>query len=311
MEKRACEPGRSTMYDFDLLCIGSGPAGQRAAVQAAKLGKCVAVLERRRIVGGVCVDTGTIPSKTFREAVLFFSTLMGRFDWRQGGWSETRPGAEQLLSRVDEVMQRETSVVEHQLRRNDITLLWGEASFRDPHTVVVESERGWRLVTAANILIAVGTRPAPPPGVPPDGDVVMTSDGLLQLRRLPRTMAVVGGGVIGIEYASMFAALGVQVTLVDRRLRLLEFLDGEIVDELIHQMRDWNVIFRLGEAVEHLETAEGPPRRATLFLESGKRITSDLVLFSVGRIGATDLLNSRDLHGRGHGARADGEPHAL
>ena len=279
------------MYDFDLLCIGSGPAGQRAAVQAAKLGKRAGVLERRRIVGGVCVDTGTIPSKTFREAVLFFSSLMERFDWRQGGWSETRPTAEQLLSRVDEVMQRETSVVEHQLRRNDITLLWGEASFRDPHTLVVESDRGWRLVTAANILIAVGTRPTPPPGVPPDGDVVMTSDGLMQLKRLPRTMAVVGGGIIGIEYASMFAALGVQVTLVDKRSRLLEFVDWEIVDELIHQMRDRNVTFRLGEAVERVEVSEGLPHRAIIFLESGKRIVSDVVLFSVGRIGATDRLN--------------------
>ena len=278
------------MYDFDLLCIGSGPAGQRAAVQAAKLGCRVAVVEKRHIVGGICVDTGTIPSKTFREAVIFFSGLVGRFDWRQAAWEETRPTVEQLLARVGAVMRRESEVIERQLRRNGITLLWGEASFKDPHTIVVESERGWRTVTTANVLLAVGTRPAPPPGMQADGDVVITSDGVMQLTRLPRSMVVVGGGIIGIEYASMFASLGVQVTLIDKRSRVLEFLDWEIVDELIHQMRDWNVTFRLGEAVEHMEIADGPTRRATLFLESGKLITSDLVLFSAGRFGATERL---------------------
>jgi NAD(P) transhydrogenase len=284
------------MYDFDLLCIGSGPAGQRAAVQAAKIGSRVALVEKRRIVGGICVNTGTIPSKTFRESVMFFASLAGRFDWRQAIWDDTRPTVEQLLSRVDTVMRRETDVIEKQLRRNGVALIWGEASFKDAHTIIVESERGWRTITAANILIAVGTQPAPPPSLQTDSDVtgsdvIINSDGVMQLHRLPRSMVVVGGGVIGIEYASMFAALGVQVTLVDKRTRVLEFLDWEIVDELIHQMREMNVIFRLGEAVEHLEPAAGPTRRVTLFLESGKRITSDLALFSVGRLGATDRLN--------------------
>jgi NAD(P) transhydrogenase len=284
------------MYDFDLLCIGSGPAGQRAAVQAAKIGSRVALVEKRRIVGGICVNTGTIPSKTFRESVMFFASLAGRFDWRQAIWDDTRPTVEQLLSRVDTVMRRETDVIEKQLRRNGVALIWGEASFKDAHTIIVESERGWRTITAANILIAVGTQPAPPPSLQTDSDVtgsdvIINSDGVMQLHRLPRSMVVVGGGVIGIEYASMFAALGVQVTLVDKRTRVLEFLDWEIVDELIHQMREMNVIFRLGEAVEHLQPAAGPTRRVTLFLESGKRITSDLALFSVGRLGATDRLN--------------------
>jgi len=284
------------MHDFDLLCIGSGPAGQRAAVQAAKIGSRVALVERRRIVGGVCVNTGTIPSKTFRESVMFFASLAGRFDWRQAMWDETRPTVEQLLSRVDTVMRRETDVIEKQLRRNGVVLIWGEASFKDPHTIVVESDRGWRTITAGNILIAVGTQPGPPPSMQTDSavissDIIINSDGIMQLQRLPRSMVVVGGGVIGIEYASMFAALGVQVTLVDKRMRVLEFLDWEIVDELIHQMRELNVIFRLGEAVEHLELTDGPTRRVMLFLESGKRITSDLALFSVGRMGATDRLN--------------------
>ncbi len=277
----------SETHDFDLLCIGSGPAGQRAAVQAAKLGKRAAVVEKLRIIGGVCVDTGTIPSKTFREAVISFSGVGSRFERGRG----SRPTADQLLARVDEVVRREAEIVEAQLRRNEVELIRGAASFKDPHTVVIESEGGRRAVTAAHILIAAGTRPAPPPGVPTDAEVVITSDGVMQLKRLPRTMAVVGGGVVGIEYASMFAALGITVTLVEKRERPLEFLDREIVDELIHQMRSRNVTFHLGEVVERLEISEGPPLRAVILLESGKRIVSDLVLYSVGRLGATDRLN--------------------
>ncbi len=281
----------SVAYEFDLVCIGSGPAGQRAAVQAAKLGKRVAVVEKRRIIGGVCLGTGTIPSKTFREAVLSsveHNHVAGR---NSTPHISARPTADQLLSRVEQVVRREVEVLEDQLWRNDIELMQGEASFTDPHTLVVASEAGSRTLTSAAILIAVGTVPTAPPGVAVDGEVVLSSDDLLQLKRLPRTMAVVGAGVIGIEYASMFAALGLDVTLIDKRTRLLDFLDCEIVDELLHQMRAHHVTFRLGEAVERIELVEGPPRQAILHLESGKRIVSDLVLFSAGRVGATDRLN--------------------
>ena len=263
---------------FDLICIGSGPAGQRAAVQAAKLGKRVAVIEQARCFGGVCLDTGTIPSKTFREAVLALTA------------GDQQPTAEQLLVRVGEVIEREARVVEDQLRRNNVMLFRGRASFADPHTVVVESEEEPRALTGAYIVIAVGSCPAPPPGAAADGDIVLSSDGVVSLKRLPRTLTVVGAGVIGIEYASMFAALNVEVTVVDERMRPLEFLDAEIVDELIHQMRKRRVAFRPGEKVERLEVSEGPPRRAVIGLESGKRIVSDMVLFSVGRLGATDRL---------------------
>ena len=239
----------SDRYDYDLLCIGSGPAGQRGAVQAAKIGKRVAVVEKLRCAGGACVDTGTIPSKTFREAVVFFSGLGGRFDRRRQMRAESRPAAPDLLSRVGDVVAREVEVVENQLQRNDVAVLRGEAAFCDPHTVAVQADGVVRRVTADRILIAVGTAPAPPPGVPADGEVVLTSDDVIRIPRVPRTMAVVGGGVIGIEYASMFAALGVTVTLVERREHPLEFLDREIVEELIHQMRNRNVTFRLGEAV--------------------------------------------------------------
>ncbi len=269
-------------YDFDLVAIGSGPAGQRAAVQAAKLGKRVAVIEKNQCVGGVCVETGTIPSKTFREAVWALRTTSG---------SGARPTAGELLARVSDVVRREIDVLDEQLRRNDITVIRGEARFQDPHTLEIRSESGSRAVRAASIVVAVGTRAVTPPGAVLDGEVAITSDDIVGLKRLPRAMTVVGGGVIGIEYASIFAVLGVAVTVVERRDRPLDFVDREIVDELIHQMRKRNVTFRFGETVERFEVSAGPPRRGVLFLESGKRIVSDLVLFSAGRTGATDLLN--------------------
>lgn len=277
-------------YQYDLVSVGSGPAGQRAAVQAAKLGKRVALIERRQILGGVCVDTGTIPSKTFREAVLWAAGTAG-IDGRPAAQPERRPTAEQLLQRVNTVVERECRVIEDQLRRNDVEVIAGEASFKDPHTLVVTSGNGWREVTAASIVLAVGTQPGPVPGVAPDGDVIISSDDILSLKRIPRTLTVVGAGVIGIEYASMFGALGVQVSLMERRDRPLEFLDQEIVDELLHQMRKRNVMYRPGEAVARLEIAEGPPKRVVLELESGKRMVSDLALFAIGRIGVTGALN--------------------
>ena len=200
-------------------------------------------------------------------------------------------------------MGREAEVIEDQLWRNDISLIWGEASFLDPHTIVVDSVQGSQTMTADKILIAVGTVPVSPPGMPSDGEYIFTSDDLVQLKRLPRHMVVVGGGVIGMEYASMFAALEIAVILVDAREHLLEFLDREIVEELIHQMRNKDVTFRLGETVEKLDIGEGSPKQVVLHLESGKRIVSDMVLFSAGRVGATAGLN---LDGAGLTADARG-----
>ncbi len=280
----------STPYDFELLCIGSGPAGQRAAVQAAKLGRRVALVERRLALGGSCLCTGTIPSKTFREAVLHFASLRDHPERRRFAKLEYRPTAAQLLARVDRVMQDENSVIEDQLRRNDVTVLSGKACFVDPHRVLVEGPDGRREVTAANILVAVGTQPADPPGGAIDPDVVMTSDDVASMKRLPRNLVVVGAGVIGIEYASMFAAVGVEVTVIDRRERPLEFLDHEIVDELIHQMRRRKVTFRPSEGVDRIEVLGEEVKRVAVHLESGKRIVADMVLFSVGRVGATAEL---------------------
>ena len=190
----------SDSYDYDLVCIGSGPAGQRAAVQAAKLGHRAAVVEKRRAVGGVSIDTGTIPSKTLREAVVTFSGLAGKGDRLPWAKLDARPTCQQLFSGIDIVIAREIEVVENQLRRNDVTLLSGEASFVDPHTLMIRSDLGWRQIRGEQILIAVGTHPAHPPGIRADGEVILNTDDVVKLKQLPRTLAVVGAGVIGIEY---------------------------------------------------------------------------------------------------------------
>jgi NAD(P) transhydrogenase len=290
-----------TSYDYDLVCIGSGPAGQRGAVQAAKMGRRVALVEKRETLGGICLDTGTIPSKTFREAVVW---AVGAARMNGPARPATRPAVDQLLGRIGEVVQREGVVIANQLGRNGVDILSGDASFVDPHRLRVAAADGWREITAANVLIATGTCAVAPPAEQWQSGVMITSDEITKLERLPRTMAVVGAGVIGIEYASMFSALGVEVTVIDRRERPLEFLDSEIVDELIHQMRKRNVFFRLGEAVESMEMDAGPAPRAVLKLESGKRIAADVALFSVGRVGATETLGldkaglSADARGR-------------
>ncbi len=281
----------SRQFDYDLICIGSGPAGQRAAVQAAKLNKRAAVVEKGRISGGVCVDTGTIPSKTFREAVLAFGRISGKSNIHAGPRHNKRPSMKKLLEKVHDVVQMESEIVDDQLQRNDVKVLRGKATFEDIHTLRIEGDRGVQRITAANILISVGTKPAQPRGFSLDGEVIVTSDDVIQLDQLPRKLVVCGSGVIGIEYASMFANLGVEVSILDKRQRPLEFLDDEIVDEMIHQMRNFNVNFCLGDGVERMEVTEGPDKKAVIFLESGKRLVSDIVLFSVGRVGATDDLN--------------------
>ena len=277
--------------EYDLICIGSGPAGQRAAVQAAKLGKKVAVVEKQRFVGGMCIDTGTIPSKTFREAVRRVYSRPGlELTDPFAARNRVRPTMQELVGHVGRVIQREIGMVHDALTRNDVAVVHGYASFVAPHVIQVDTGEGQRSLTADYFLIAVGTRPSKPPGVEVDRQTIITADEILHLDRLPRTMVVVGAGVIGIEYASMFAALGVQVTVIDQRTRLLEFLDAEIVDELVHQMRKSNVIFRYGDAVVRIDTVQTSSRQGLVQLASGKNIVADVVLFSAGRGGATDTL---------------------
>ena len=293
-------------YDYDLICIGSGPAGQRAAVQAAKLGKKVAIVERKEIVGGVCVNTGTIPSKTLREAILHFSGIQQRAFYGASYIVKDDLKIGDILGRCNMVITREIDVIRSQLHRNGIALLGGEASFTGPHELDIKSATGGvNHLDAEFIVIATGTTPSVPPNVTLDHDRLLSSDGILSLKFLPHSMTVVGGGVIGIEYASMFAALGTEVTIVDQRKVLLEFIDGEIRDDLIYQLREMGCTFRLGEEVAHVDLqAHGDHAHAVTHLKSGKQIMTDAVLFSAGRTGATGPLNlaaagvSADARGR-------------
>lgn len=242
------------------------------------------------MLGGVCTNTGTIPSKTLREAVMYLTGQAHKHVYGQSYQVKDEITIEDLFWRTQAVIQKEIDVVRNQLARNHVQLLGGTARFIDGHTVAVIAGSEERRVTAHHILIAVGTVPNRPSTVEFDELTVLDSDGILQLPQIPRALVVVGAGVIGIEYASMFASLGVAVTLVDRRARPLEFVDGEIVDELLHQMRQAHVSFRFGEAVERLEVNDDRNRRATLWLESGKKLVADMALFSVGRVGATSAL---------------------
>ena len=286
-------------YDYDLICIGSGPAGQRAAVQSAKLGKRVAIVEQENVVGGVSLHTGTIPSKTFREAVLTFgrggrraSDMRRRASDGEGdGVNQKAVTASQLFERVGNIVQSEERVQDAQLGRNNVDVIVGTASFSTPHELLIKSSQGERKATAANIMVSVGTRPSTPANTELDGERVITSDEIFSLTEMPHSMVVIGCGVVGIEDASMFALMGVEVTVVDGRSTPLEFLDREIVDELVHQMRDINVVFRLGKTVAKVETRDNARGRVVVSLESGKQLVADLALICAGRAGNTDKLN--------------------
>jgi NAD(P) transhydrogenase len=271
-----------------VIVIGSGPAGQRAAVQAAKLGRRVAIVERRAMVGGVCVNTGTIPSKTLREAVVY---LTGMSQWEVYGQSyrvKADITMDDLRERTNRVIAKEIDVIRNQLQRNRVELVQGSARFVDDHTLSVDSELGSeRRLTGEHVVIAVGTSPAHPDSVDFDGSTIIDSDGLLNLERIPDSLVVVGAGVIGIEYASMLAALGTKVTIVEQRPQMLEFCDGEIVEALQHHLRDLGVVFRFGDTVTAVERPDGG---ALTHLASGKRIAADAVFYAAGRQGATANL---------------------
>src|SRR5918996_4714392 len=269
--------------EYELLVIGSGPAGQRAAIQAAKLGRRVAVVERRQL-GGVSVNRGTIPSKTLREVIVYLTGLSQRDLYGESYRVKEEITPQDLALRTRRVIEREIDIVRNQLTRNHVQVIHGAARFVDPHTLAVTAAGGEQRVTGDRILIATGSRPAHPRDVAFDNRTILDSDGLLLLDHIPPTVLVVGAGVIGIEYASMFAALGSKVTVVERRQRLLEFCDAEIVEGLQYHLRELGLTFRLGEAVVAVSRQDG----ATMTrLESGKLIPADTVLYSAGRQGAT------------------------
>jgi NAD(P) transhydrogenase len=275
--------------DFDMLVIGSGPGGQKAAIAAAKLGRRVAVVDSPDMVGGVSIHTGTIPSKTLREAVLYLTGLTQRDLYGQSYRLKEDITVADLTARTQHVVGREVDVIRNQLSRNHVTLCSGIGRFTDPHTVALREPNGnERLLSAEHIVIATGTRPARPDSVEFDGRTIMDSDNVLSLERVPRSMVIVGAGVIGMEYASMFAALGSKVTVVEKRAAMLDMCDMEVVESLKYHLRDLAVTFRFGETVAAVERH---PRGTLTVLESGKKIPADTVMYSAGRQGLTDQLD--------------------
>ncbi len=270
---------------FDLVVLGSGPAGQKAAIQAAKVGASVAVVERRDTLGGVCANTGTIPSKTMREATIYLAGLSERGLNGQSYRVKTEVTFKDIHWRTPKVIAREEDVIRDQLARNHIRVLPGQGRLAGTnHVEVSDLQGGLRTVEADPIVIATGTTPAHPPGVEFDEGTILDSDGILLLSRIPSTLVVVGAGVIGIEYASIFAALGTRVTVVEKRERLLEFCDNQMVEALQYYLRDLGLVFRLGETVTSVEKHDGGTLTT---LASGKRIAADAVMYSAGRQGAT------------------------
>ncbi len=277
------------MNAYDLVVIGSGPAGRRAAVQAAKLGKSVLVVENRFRVGGVSVHTGTIPSKTLRETVLNLS------GWRERGFygrsyrvKQEIDGAD-LGARLTKTLEYEIEVLEHQFQRNGVRTIAGSARFIDPHRLSISRASGEdQVVSAERILIAVGMTPFHPASIPFNGSNILDSDDLIATPRVPRSLTVIGAGVIGIEYATIFSALDVPVTLIEPRSTMLDFIDREIIDDFIHQLRDRGMTIRLGTAVARVEQDDqGWP---VTILEDGRRFRSEMLLYTAGRVGATASL---------------------
>jgi NAD(P) transhydrogenase len=275
---------------YNLVVIGSGPAGQKGAICAAKLRKKVAIIDRLRTMGGVCVHTGTIPSKTLREAVLYLSGFRQRSFYGRGYVLKDRIAMSDLTFRALAVMAREVEVIKAQLRRNYVTTLEGEARFTDPHTIEIKSEDGVQEVRGEHILIACGTRPAHNDHIPIDGKRIFDSDQLHCIEEVPRELVIVGAGIIGLEYASMFAALGVKVTLLDQRPTLLDFVDREMIESLCFQLRQIGTVFRLGEKVVSVGF-DAERDRVFAKLESGKNVRGQALLFAIGRQANSDMIN--------------------
>ncbi len=278
------------MHDYDMIVIGSGPSGRRAAVQSAKIGKSVLVVEKGNRVGGVSVHTGTIPSKTMRETVLNLS------GWRERGFYgrayrvKQDIGAPDLLMRLRKTLDHEVEVLEHQFSRNAVQTKRGEGRFVGPHEIEITDDAGEKQTySASKILIACGTRPHRPDNVPFNKTNIFDSDEIIDMPRLPRSLTVVGAGVIGVEYATIFSALDVAVTLVEPRPAILEFVDRELIEEFLHDLRDRNVALRFGSAVESISLSEsGKP---TTKLADGRSVTTEMLLYTAGRVGAVDCLN--------------------
>jgi len=287
---------------FDLVVIGSGPAGQKGAIAAAKHRKRVAVIDRGEMIGGCSVHLGTIPSKSLREAILYLSGINQRAFYGEDYRVKDTISADDLRLRVRQILEGETAVVRAQLKRNGVTTIDGTARFTDPHSLSIETDGPIKDVTGDYVLVTCGTRPAASANIPIDGKRIFNSDQLRELNEIPRELIVVGGGVIGIEYASMFAALNTKVTLIEQRDTVLDFADLEIVQALEVHLRSLGVTFRLGETVVSVRLDE--QGRVEACLESGKTVRGERLLYSVGRQGNSDSISlasaglSADARGR-------------
>lgn len=278
------------MNQYDLIVIGSGPAGRRGAIQAAKLGKRVLVIEKGTRVGGVSVHTGTIPSKTLRETAL---NLTG---WRERGFYgrayrvKQEISSEDLRRRLLITLDHEVEVLEHQFARNRVHHVRGTGRFIDKNTIEVEKNDGEVMrVTGTAILLSVGTKPFRPENVPFDHDKIIDSDELLEIRDIPRSMIVIGAGVIGIEYATIYSALDTAVTVIEPRSTMLDFIDREIVEDFAYQLRDRNMKLLFGQSAEKIERE--PSGRCKVTLTNGRTVVAEMVLYAAGRMGATSALN--------------------
>jgi NAD(P) transhydrogenase len=285
-------------FQYDLVVIGSGPAGQRCAIQAAKIGKRVAVVERKEVVGGVAINTGTIPSKALREAILHLSGLRHRDILGQSYQVKKEITIGDLSYWCQHVVRGQTEVVYDQLTRNGIDVINGSASFADPHTIAISHGNQDSTVTTRHVFVSTGTTPVRPASIPFDREHIVDADGILTLPRLPRTLIVVGGGVIGSEYASMMQALGVKVTLIEGRDKLLDFLDPEIQEAFQYHLRQAGMTLRLGEKVTRISLVDAPDsarsetgKLVEACLESDKVIRADCLLYAVGRQAASERLN--------------------
>lgn len=286
------------MRQCDLCVIGSGPAGQRAAIQAAKLGKSACIVEKRDVVGGVAVNTGTIPSKALREAILAMNGRETAVPMMTDFEEARKHSFQELIKSSDRVIDAEIDIQQSQLRSNGVTVVHGEARFEDPHSLIVEGTYATEHIQADHILIATGSEPARPDHIEFTSNNIITSDEILHLPNLPHSLIVVGGGVIGTEYASMLSLMGVKVTLVEGRSRILDFVDGELIEALQYHLRQRGLTLRLGEKVVQIHSIDALPGSRTVdnvmaeaTLESGKTLRADCLLYAVGRQGATARLD--------------------
>ncbi len=275
--------------EYDLVVIGSGPGGQKAAIQAAKLGKRTAIIDSKTVVGGVCLHDGTIPSKSFREAIMHLSGFRERKHYGQAYRVKHNIEMRDLTSRTDGIVVDIEQTMRSQLLRNKVEIHHGFGSIVDANHVKVRNGNREQILGTKFIVIACGTRPWNPPGFEFDGVTIFDSDSILHMKRLPSTLSVVGGGVIGCEYGSMFAALGIKVTIVEARPTILSFVDRELVDSLVYKLRDQKVSIIVNDKV--VKCARSPDGRAVTYLESGKRIVTEALLVSAGRIGNVEGLN--------------------